>query len=129
MFTGIITDIGEVVEISGTSDIQARIACDYDVETIDIGASIACSGVCLTVVEKAQGWFKVDISAETTSKTTARIWTKGTRLNLERALKVGDELGGQPVVGGDREGAGSDGGGARNGADRRRLVVGAVGAA
>ncbi len=99
MFTGIITDIGEVVEICGIADIQASIACRYDIETIDIGASIACSGVCLTVIEKGQDWFKVDISAETTSKTTAGSWTKGTQLNLERALKVGDELGGHLVSG------------------------------
>jgi len=103
MFTGIITDIGTIIEVEGTSDIRATVSCDYDPDTIDIGASIACSGVCLTVVEKGRqdnlNWFKVDISAETISKTTAGQWSGGTRLNLERALKVGDELGGHMVLG------------------------------
>jgi riboflavin synthase len=103
MFTGIITDIGEVVEVGATTDMRAKISCTYDVDTIDIGASIACSGVCLTVVDKGRqsgkGWFKVDISVETIAKTTAGSWAAGTRLNLERALKVGDELGGHMVSG------------------------------
>ncbi len=103
MFTGIITDIGTIIEVEGNSDIRATISCSYDPDTIDIGASIACSGVCLTAVEKGRqdnlNWFKVDISAETISKTTAGQWGKGTRLNLERALKVGDELGGHMVLG------------------------------
>ncbi len=103
MFTGIITDIGKVLGVDASSDMRAKISCMYDVDTIDIGASIACSGVCLTVVDKGQqgdkNWFKVDVSAETTSKTTAGSWAQGTRLNLERALKVGDELGGHMVSG------------------------------
>jgi len=103
MFTGIITGIGEVSEVKGDSDLHLKIACDYDSDTIDIGASIACSGVCLTVVEKGQGpgknWFRVDVSAETVSKTTAGTWGVGTHLNLERALKIGDELGGHMVLG------------------------------
>ncbi len=103
MFTGIITDLGEVVEVRGNTDRQLKIACTYDPDTIDIGASIACSGVCLTVVEKgregARNWFKVDISAQSISSTTAGAWGEGTILNLERALKVGDELGGHLVSG------------------------------
>jgi len=103
MFTGIITDIGEIIEVDASSDMQAKISCMYDADTIDIGASIACSGVCLTVVDKGQqggkNWFKVDISAETINKTTAGSWGVGTGLNLERALKVGDELGGHMVLG------------------------------
>ena len=78
----------------------SRIACGYDTATIDLGASIACSGVCLTVVDKGTGWFAVDISAETVSREPRkRLWTAGLRLNLERALKVGDELGGHIVTG------------------------------
>ena len=103
MFTGIITGIGEVMEVEGASDLHLKIACGYDPDTIDIGASIACSGVCLTVVEKGQGaekaWFRVDVSAETVSKTTAGSWRAGTHLNLERALRAGDELGGHMVLG------------------------------
>jgi len=103
MFTGIITDMGEVVEVRGIADRHIKIACTYDRDTIDIGASIACSGVCLTVVEKGregdQNWFKVDISAQSISATTAGAWGVGTILNLERALKVGDELGGHMVSG------------------------------
>jgi len=103
MFTGIITDIGAILEIEGASDMQVKIACAYDVDTINIGASISCSGVCLTVIEKDRennkNWFKVDVSAETSSKTTTGTWGEGTQLNLERALKVGDELGGHMVSG------------------------------
>ncbi len=103
MFTGIITDLGEVVEVRGAADRQIKIACAYDADTMDIGASIACSGVCLTVVEKGregdQNWFKVDISAQSISSTTAGAWAAGTILNLERALKIGDELGGHMVSG------------------------------
>lgn len=104
MFTGIITDVGEVLALEQKGDLRARIATRYDVETIDIGASIACDGVCLTVVATGadpRGWFDVDISAETVSKTNigAGGWHRGKRLNLERALKVGDELGGHIVSG------------------------------
>lgn len=103
MFTGIVTDIGTVTRVSGTPDVRLRIACAYDPATIDIGASIACNGVCLTVVDLgAEGdgaWFDADASSETTSLTTAGAWTPGTRLNLERALRVGDELGGHIVSG------------------------------
>ena len=101
MFTGIITDIGTVAKVEMRGDMRARIDCGYDMATVDMGASIACDGVCLTVVDKADGWFAVDISAETLSKTNigADGWQVGRKLNLERALRVGDELGGHIVSG------------------------------
>lgn len=99
MFTGIITDIGTIDAIEQRGDMRARIATGYDMATVDLGASIACSGVCLTVVDKGPGWFAVDISAETLSRTAQGAWNAGLRLNLERALKVGDELGGHIVTG------------------------------
>jgi riboflavin synthase len=102
MFTGIVTDIGRIVETRVTGDLRARIETRYDVDGIDIGASIACDGVCLTVValgDQPEGWFDVEISAETVSKTNVGSWGPGRRVNLERALKVGDELGGHIVSG------------------------------
>ena len=105
MFTGIVTDIGRVLEVEQRGDLRARIATGYDVSTIEIGASIACDGVCLTVTalgETPEPWFDVEISAETVSKTNigdANGWRPGKRVNLERALKVGDELGGHIVSG------------------------------
>jgi riboflavin synthase len=100
MFTGIVTDVGRIVETMVTGDLRARIATAYDVAGIDIGASIACDGVCLTVVALGpEGWFDVEISAETVSKTNLAGWGPGQRVNLERALKVGDELGGHIVSG------------------------------
>lgn len=106
MFTGIITDLGEITSITPTAQGQLhrlRIACRYDQSTIADGASIACNGVCLTVVQSGVGqgrtWFDVDAAAETLRLTTAKGWGKGTRLNLERALKIGDELGGHIVAG------------------------------
>jgi riboflavin synthase len=106
MFTGIVTDIGEITRLAPTAQGQLhrlRIACHYDQTTIVDGASIACNGVCLTVVASGTGggntWFEVDAAAETLAMTTARHWTMGTRLNLERALKIGDELGGHIVAG------------------------------
>lgn len=102
MFTGIVTDIGKVLETERRGDLRARIGTAYDVDRIDIGASIACDGVCLTVIalgRAPQNWFDVEISAESLSKTTIGGWTPGKRLNLERALKVGDELGGHIVSG------------------------------
>jgi riboflavin synthase len=100
MFTGIVTDVGRIVETKVTGDLRARIATRYEVDGIDIGASIACDGVCLTVVALGpEGWFDVEISAETVSKTNLGGWVPGKRVNLERALKVGDELGGHIVSG------------------------------
>lgn len=99
MFTGIITDIGNITKIEQRGDLRARIRCGYDMAGVAIGASIACSGACLTVVGKGQDWFDVDISAETVSKTAGNRWVEGGQINLERALKVGDELGGHIVTG------------------------------
>lgn len=104
MFTGIITDIGKVLETEQRGDLRARIGTGYDIDTVDIGASIACDGVCLTVValgREPQNWFDVDVSAETVNLTNigGNGWPVGRRLNLERALKVGDELGGHIVSG------------------------------
>ena len=99
MFTGIITDIGTVRSAEQRGDLRLLIGCGYDMETVDLGTSIACSGVCLTVVDKGDDWFAVDVSAETLSRTAAGLWQKGSRLNLERALRVGDELGGHIVTG------------------------------
>ncbi|KPQ08188.1 MAG: riboflavin synthase RibE [Rhodobacteraceae bacterium HLUCCA12] len=99
MFTGIITDIGRIAALEHRGDLRARIATGYDTGGIDIGASIACDGVCLTVVALGRDWFEVDISAETVSKTNLGSWADGRRVNLERALKVGDELGGHIVSG------------------------------
>lgn len=102
MFTGIITDVGQVLALEQRGDLRARIGTAYDVAGIDIGASIACNGVCLTVIalgRSPQNWFEVEISAETLAKTNLGGWQPGTRINLERALKVGDELGGHIVSG------------------------------
>lgn len=99
MFTGIITDIGTITAIEARGDLHVRIACGYDTSTIDIGASIACSGACMTVVELGPDWFAVDISHESVSRTAPGRWEVGRRLNLERSLKVGDELGGHIVTG------------------------------
>jgi riboflavin synthase len=99
MFTGIITDIGEVVAVETRGGTRFTIHTAYDLATVDIGASIACSGCCLTVIEKQAHNFAVQASAETLSKTTLGSWKQGTRINLERALKMGDELGGHIVSG------------------------------
>ena len=99
MFTGIITDIGQVAELEQAGDLRARITTGYDTTGIDIGASIASDGVCLTVIALGPDWYDVQISAETVSKTNIDAWQVGTRLNLERALRVGDELGGHIVSG------------------------------
>ena len=99
MFTGIITDIGTVRSVEQRGDLRVTVATAFDLETVDLGASIACSGVCLTVVDKGDDWFAVDVSNETISRTASALWTEGTRLNLERALRMGDELGGHLVTG------------------------------
>ncbi|MEM1078558.1 MAG: riboflavin synthase [Pseudomonadota bacterium] len=104
MFTGIITDIGTIRALEQEGDLRARIGCSYDPAGIDLGASIACNGVCLTVIETGKDaetgpWFDVQISAESVDKTNIGDWALGHRINLERALKVGDELGGHIVSG------------------------------
>lgn len=107
MFTGIITDIGTIDSIEQRGDTRIVVRTSYDIATIDLGASIACSGVCLTVIDKSGpssgpgggGWFAADVSGETVSRTAQGLWTAGRRLNLERALKIGDELGGHIVTG------------------------------
>lgn len=103
MFTGIVTDIGTIKNVERRGDLRARIGTSYDPTGIDLGASIACDGCCLTVVDRggdgAGGWFDVDVSAESLSKTALGGWDTGTRINLERALRVGDELGGHIVSG------------------------------
>jgi riboflavin synthase len=99
MFTGIVTDVGKIAAIEKRGDTRIRIGTGYDTATIAEGASIACSGCCLTVVDKGPGWFAVEASAETLSRTTLGDWRVGTSINLERALKVGDELGGHIVSG------------------------------
>jgi len=99
MFTGIVTDIGQIRSLEQRGDLRARIGCGYDTGGIDMGASIASDGVCLTVVGLGADWYDVDISAETLDKTSLGAWQVGQRVNLERALKVGDELGGHIVSG------------------------------
>ena len=99
MFTGIITDIGTITALTQEGDLRARIATGYDTAGIDMGASIASDGVCLTVVDLGPDWYDVQISAETVSKTNLSAWALGKRVNLERALRVGDELGGHIVSG------------------------------
>ncbi|MBI1209820.1 MAG: riboflavin synthase [Alphaproteobacteria bacterium] len=103
MFTGIISDVGTIQLVTQRGDKSFKITTAYDPSTIDIGASIACSGPCLTVVAKGgragEAWFSVDVSPETLDKSTASVWAVGTRLNLERPLKVGEEIGGHIVSG------------------------------
>ena len=99
MFTGIITDIGTISELTQEGDLRARIACGYDTSGIDMGASIASDGVCLTVVDLGPDWYEVQVSRETVDMTNLGDWVQGRRVNLERALKVGDELGGHIVSG------------------------------
>jgi riboflavin synthase len=99
MFTGIVTDVGTVRKSEQRGDLRLEIATGYDLATVDLGASIACSGVCLTVVDKGDDWFAVDVSAETTSRTAADHWREGAKLNLERSLRLGDELGGHILTG------------------------------
>ena len=99
MFTGIVTAIGTVRSVEQRGDLRLVIACDYDMAGVDLGASIACSGACLTVVDKGVDWFAVDVSAESVARTASGLWQEGARLNLERALRMGDELGGHLVTG------------------------------
>jgi riboflavin synthase len=99
MFTGIVTDVGTVRSAEQRGDLRLVIATGFDMDTVDLGASIACSGACLTVVDKGEDWFAVDVSGETVSKTAADHWREGARLNLERSLRLGDEIGGHIVTG------------------------------
>ncbi len=104
MFTGLVSDVGEIASVDVRGALRrVRIACSYPSESIVLGASIACGGPCLTVVDSGaaagQSWFEVDVAAETLARTTAASWTKGDKINLERSLKIGDELGGHIVTG------------------------------
>jgi riboflavin synthase len=99
MFTGVVTDVGTVVTAEQKADLRLTIRCGFDIPSIDIGASICCSGVCLTVVDKGGDWFAVDLSTETLSRTASATWREGAKVNLERSLRVGDELGGHFVTG------------------------------
>jgi riboflavin synthase len=99
MFTGIVSDIGAIERVETRGDTRVTVSTAYDTATVDLGASISCSGVCLTVVDKGPGWFAVDVSGETLSRTAQGQWSEGKRLNLERALRLGDELGGHIVTG------------------------------
>jgi len=103
MFTGIVTAIGTIAKVEECADMRLRIAAPLDPARIDIGASIACSGVCLTVVDRGgeagDAWFEVDVSRETTSRTRKGLWEEGARINIEPSLRVGDELGGHIVTG------------------------------
>lgn len=99
MFTGIVTDVGTVRKAEQRGDRRLEITTGYDLWTVDLGASIACSGVCLTVVDKGDDWFAVDVSGETSSRTAASHWNESAKLNLERSLRMGDELGGHIVTG------------------------------
>lgn len=99
MFTGIVTDVATVRSAEQRGDLRLVIATGYDMDTVELGASIACSGVCLTVVDKGDDWFAVDLSGETLSRTAAHQWRERAKLNLERSLRLGDELGGHIVTG------------------------------
>ena len=99
MFTGIVTDVGIVRSAEQRGDLRLVIGTNFDLGDVALGASIACSGVCLTVVDKGADWFAVHLSAETVSRTAADLWREGSRLNLERSLRLGDELGGHIVTG------------------------------
>src|SRR3954468_9089877 len=99
MFTGIITDKGRISAVEARGDLRVTISTAYDMASVDLGASIACSGVCLTVVDKGEDWFAVDVSNETIGRTAADLWAEGARLNLERSLRLGEELGGHIVTG------------------------------
>jgi riboflavin synthase len=99
MFTGIVTDVGTVRSAEQRGDLRLTIGTSYDLACLDLGASIACSGACLTVVDKGEDWFAADVSGETLSKTAGDHWREGAKLNLERALRLGDELGGHIVTG------------------------------
>jgi riboflavin synthase len=122
MFTGIITDIGRIEAAEQSGDLRLRIGCGYDMAGVALGASIACSGACLTVVDKGDDWFAVDVSAETLRRTAPDMWIEGQTLNLERPLKVGDELGGH-IVTGHVDGVGTVEGAVEIGGSTRVMVI------
>lgn len=122
MFTGIVSDIGTIVKAEQRGDLRLTIACRYDMASVDLGASISCSGCCLTVVDKGDDWFAVDASAETVACTAQGQWNEGVRLNLERALKLGDELGGH-IVTGHVDGVGEILSWTQEGASHRLLIA------
>jgi riboflavin synthase len=130
MFTGIVREVGRVRRISQSGDTRIRISCARPPESIEIGASIACSGVCLTVVARGRdeqgGWFEVDASGETRSKTTLGSWAEGTKVNLEPALRIGDELGGH-IVSGHVDGTGKIVSIRPEGGSRRVAIAAAAG--
>ncbi|WP_066777369.1 riboflavin synthase [Sphingomonas sp. CCH5-D11] len=99
MFTGIITDVGQITRVETRGDTRVVVGTSYETLEIDLGASVACSGVCLTVVDKGPDWLAFDVSGETVQRTAQGQWIEGRRLNLERAMKLGDELGGHIVTG------------------------------
>lgn len=99
MFTGIVTDVGSVKSIEGEGDLRFEITTSYDTSSIDIGASICCAGACMTAIETGDDWFAVQVSPESLSKTTLSDWVVGTIMNLERSLRMGDEMGGHIVTG------------------------------
>ena len=99
MFTGIITHIGSVRHVSQNGDRVIEILCPFDTEDLNIGASVSCSGACMTVIEKGPNWFRFSVSNESLSKTNLGTWIEGTNVNLERALRIGDEIGGHIVSG------------------------------
>ncbi len=99
MFTGIVTDVGIIRSSEQRGDLRLVVGTGYDMDTVELGASIACSGVCLTVTDKGEDWFAVDVSGETVSRTAAGHWRERAKLNLERSLRLGDELGGHIVTG------------------------------
>lgn len=99
MFSGIVTDVGRVRSVESCGDTRIVVATAYDTATIEVGASVCCSGACLTVVATGGDWFAVDVSAETLARTTLGEWQAGRRINLERSLRVGDEVGGHFVLG------------------------------
>ena len=99
MFTGIVTDVGRVRAVEARGDTRFELETAFDLDGVAMGASICCAGVCLTVVAKGPGWFAIDVSGETLSRSTLGTWRQGTRVNLERSLRMGDELGGHVVAG------------------------------
>ena len=99
MFTGIITHIGSVRHVTQNGDKVIEILCPFDTNDLSIGASVSCSGACMTVIEKGPSWFRFSVSNESLSKTNLGTWVEGTNVNLERALRVGDEIGGHIVSG------------------------------